>query len=288
MNAQFIEQQIKEFVRTSPVNRLSFMNDYVMWDEPLVKFANGDDPIFTEYKTIIAPTHLTPGEALAKAYSKSTENMSTRISVISWILPTPEKTRESNHNETLTPSRLWSHTRWYGEKFNEALREHVVELLAEMGYLAAAPMIQPYFKVDRNEQGDYSNWSERHIAYAAGHGTFSLSDGFITESGIAHRCGNVVASLRLPVSPRTAESPYSNCLSYVGVNCQACINRCPAGAITEKGHDKNKCWQYTRDFCSSPSKEYDNETSLAGCGLCQVNVPCEFKNPTKNLKENIK
>ena len=37
--AQFIEQEIKEFVRTSPANRLSFMNDYIMWDKPLVKFA---------------------------------------------------------------------------------------------------------------------------------------------------------------------------------------------------------------------------------------------------------
>ena len=37
--AQFIEQESKEFVRTSPANRLSFMNDYIMWDKPLVKFA---------------------------------------------------------------------------------------------------------------------------------------------------------------------------------------------------------------------------------------------------------
>ena len=282
--ARFIEQEIKKFVRTSPLNRLPFINDYVIWDEPLVRFADGDDPIFTEYKTIIASTHLTPREALAKAYSKSPEDMPVRLSVISWILPTVEETRKSNRTETLVPSRLWSHTRWYGEKFNEALREYVVEVLTELGYLAVAPFSQSYFKVDRNEQGPYSNWSERHIAYAAGHGTFSLSDGLITESGIAHRCGNVVTSLILPASPRTAESPYSNCLFYVGVNCRACINRCPAGAITEQGHDKRKCQQYMRDFGYSASKEYDNDSSVAGCGLCQTKVPCEFKNPTKNLK----
>ncbi len=286
--AQFIEAKIKEFTRTSPLNRLPFINDYVMWDEPLVKFADGDDSIFTEYKTIIAPTHLTPHEALAKAYSKSSENMPAHLSVISWILPTPEKTRKSNRSETLVPSRLWSHTRWYGEKFNEALREYVVEVLTKLGYPAVAPFSQPYFKIDRNEKGPYSNWSERHIAYAAGHGTFSLSDGLITESGIAHRCGNVVTSLILPASPRTAESPYSNCLFYVGVNCKACINRCPAGAITEQGHDKKKCQQYMRGIGYSASKEYDNDTSVAGCGLCQTKVPCEFKNPTKNLQKKPK
>ena len=55
--AQFIEQEIKKFVRTSPDNRLQFLDDYVMWDEPLVHFADGDDPIFTEYKAA-HPTRL--------------------------------------------------------------------------------------------------------------------------------------------------------------------------------------------------------------------------------------
>ena len=282
--AQFIEEEIKEFTRTSPLSRLPFIKDYVIWDEPLVKFANGDDSIFTEYKTIIAPTHLTPREALAKAYSKSPKDMPAHLSVVSWILPTPEKTRKSNRSETLAPSRLWSHTRWYGEKFNEALREHMVEILTELGYRAVAPMLQSYFKVDTNDKGPYSNWSERHIAYAAGHGTFSLSDGLITECGIAHRCGSVVTDLVLPVSLRTTKNPYSNCLFYIDGSCKACINRCPAGAITEEGHNKLKCRDYQRDFGYSALKEYDNDTSIAGCGLCQTKVPCEFQNPTRKLK----
>jgi ferredoxin len=259
-----------------------------MWDEPLVRFADGSDAIFTEYKTIIAATHLTPREALAKAYDKGSEDMPSRLSVISWILPAIEETRKSNRAETLVPSRLWSHTRWYGEKFNAELRVHVVQLLTGMGYLATAPFSQPYFKVYSNEKGPYSNWSERHAAYAAGHGTFSLSDGLITERGIAHRVGNVVTSLALPASPRTAKSPYSNCLSYLGVDCGVCIDRCPDGAITEKGHDKNKCQQYLRSigYSSEALKNgYDNNKSVAGCGLCQTKVPCEFQNPAKNLTQ---
>ncbi len=288
--AQSIEQEIKGFVRTSPANHLSFMNDYVMWAEPLVRFADGDDPIFNEYKTIIAPTHLTPREALAKAYDKMPEDVQARLSVISWILPANEGTRESNRIERLVPSRLWSHTRWYGEKFNDKLREYVVELLTDMGYMAVAPVLQPYFKVDSNEKGRYSNWSERHMAYAAGHGTFSLSDGFITEAGIAHRVGNVVTDLVLPPSPMTAAGPYSNCLFYVGINCRACIKRCPAGAITEEGQDKIACQQYQNDFgySSEALKDgYDNDTSIAGCGLCQTKVPCESQNPIKRLKKKI-
>ncbi len=283
--AQFIEQEIKDFTRISPANRLSFIKDYIIFDEPLVKFADGDDPIFTEYKTIIAPTHLTPHEALAQAYSKSLENMPARLSVVSWILPITDKTRKSNRRQTLIPSRLWSHTRWYGEQFNDALRRHVVEILTGMGYLAVVPILQPYFKTYRNEKGPYSNWSERHIAYAAGHGTFSLSDGFITERGIAHRCGSVVTDLVLPASPRIAKDHYSNCLFYVDGSCQACIARCPAGAITEEGHDKIKCQAYLRDsigYSAAALKDgYDNDKSVAGCGLCQTKVPCEYRIPAK-------
>ena len=285
--AKFIEQQIKKFVHTSPDNHLSFMNNYVMWDEPLVKFADGDDSIFTEYKSIIATTHLTPREALAKSYNKIPEDITERLSAISWILPVAEETRNSNRAETLVPSRLWSHTRWYGEKFNDKLRAHVVELLTDLGYLSVAPTLQPYFKIYSNEKGLYSNWSERHIAYAAGHGTFSLSDGFITERGVAHRCGSVVTNIVLPVSRMAVKSPYSNCLFYLGVDCKGCINRCPAGAITNKGHDKNKCQQYLHSISYDPAQikdDYDNDKTISGCGLCQTMVPCEFQNPMKNLK----
>lgn len=284
---QFVEEEIKAFVRTNQANRLLFLNDYIMWDEPLVRFADGDDTIFTEYKTIISPTHLTPREALAAAYNKTVKDLPVRLSVISWILPATEETRKTNRVETLFPSRLWSHTRWYGEKFNDELRVYVTELLINAGYQAAAPVLQSYFKTYTNEKGPYSNWSERHIAYSTGHGTFSLSDGFITEHGIAHRCGSVVTSLILPRSSRTVENPYSNCLFYAGVNCRACIKRCPAGAITEMGHDKIKCKQYQRDFGYSAEAlkdGYDNAKSIAGCGLCQTKVPCEFRNPTRKLK----
>jgi len=277
--AQFIEEEIKAFARTSPANRMPFSKDHIIFDEPLVKFADGNDPIFTEYKTIIDPSHLTPGEVLAKTFNKSPEDMPAHLSVISWILPITSKTRESNRRHTLTPSRLWVYTRWYGEKFNEALWEHLIELLTKMGYLAVAPSIQPYFEKITNEKGLYSNWSERHIAYAAGLGTFSLSDGFITERGIAHRCGSVVTSLPLPASPRITKSPYSNCLFYVNGSCKACIARCPAGAITEKGHDKIKCRVYAEDDMSYLLKEYD--VGKTGCGLCQTKVPCEFRNPAK-------
>jgi epoxyqueuosine reductase QueG len=277
--AQFVLESIKAFASTSFLNRLPAPEEGFIFDPPLVQFADGDDPVFLEYHEVVNPSHLTPRQALAQAYGANPDDMPKHLSVISWILPITSRTRQSNRQQTKGPSRRWAYTRWYGEKFNEALREHVVKLLTEKGYLAAAPVLQPYFKTFTSEKGHYSNWSERHIAYAAGLGTFSLSDGFITERGIAHRCGSVVTNLALPASPRTASNHYSNCLFYVNHKCLACIRRCPAGAITERGHDKIKCSEYIDSEIGYLKEEYGVEE--IGCGLCQTKVPCEFKIPVR-------
>ncbi len=282
-----VRQVIIEFA-ASPANRMPSTREYIIYDEPIVGFADGSDPIFNEYKNIISPSHLTPVEAMAKAYDKEPAEIPQKLSIISWILPITEETRKSNRAETKGPSRLWSHTRQYGEVFNEEMRRHVMAVLSELGYMVAAPQVQPYFKVDRNEKGPYSNWSERHIAYAAGLGTFSLTDAFISEGGIAHRCGSLITDLIIPATKRTAKGPYDNCLFYFDGSCKVCIERCPAGAITEEGHNKPKCQQYLSGLGYSPSKEYDDETSVAGCGLCQTKVLCEYSVPKKIQKKQAK
>lgn len=281
--AAFIKEEISALVRRSPLNRLPDTNGDFIFDQPLVQFADGDDPIFNEYKKIIDESHITPREALAQAYDRNPADMPARLSVISWILPITEHTRKSNRQRRRTPSRLWAYTRWHGEIFNNALREHMVDLLTEKGYLATAPMLTPFFKMMTDDKGFFSNWSERHIAYAAGLGTFGLSDGFITEKGIAHRCGSVVTSLVLPASPRTEEGPYANCLFYANNNCGECIDRCPAGAITDKGHDKVKCLDYSRSKLNHLREKYN--ARHIGCGLCQTGVPCEAVNPVRELKK---
>lgn len=279
-----IISEINEFIRSSPLNRIPGIKDLRMFSKPLVKFADGDDPFFSELKTIISPEHLTPREALGLAYDKNPYELPEKISVISWILPITETTRRSNRKETVGPSRFWSHTRWFGEKFNNALREYVTDILVEMGYLAVAPALQAYFKMNSNEKGLFTNWSERHIAFAAGQGSFGLSDGFISDKGVAHRCGSVVTDLPLTVSPRNAKGPYDNCLFYFDGSCKVCATRCPAGAITAKGHNKQKCSDYLYGLGYSPrelEKGYDLDTSVAGCGLCQTKTPCEYRVPLK-------
>jgi len=273
--AIFIQESIKGFVRDSLENRHPVIDQTPIFDEPLVAFANGDDPLFMEYKRIIGDFHLTPREVVGLASSPA--GVADAVSVISWVLPIARKARLSNRKRELTPSLHWAHTRWYGEKFNDLLREHVVSLLSGLGYLAVAPASTPTFKWVKHEGDIASIWSERHAAYVAGLGTFSLSDGFITPVGVAMRCGSVVANLFLPASERKYTNHRSNCLYYRDGSCGVCIDRCPAGAITARGHDKKKCMRYQFRDLEALKQRY--EVEIPGCGLCQTGVPCESRIP---------
>jgi epoxyqueuosine reductase len=94
--AAFVRDCIANFVKTSPLNRMPDGSGGVIFDEPLVQFAGGDDPLFAEYKTIIHPSHMLPREALSKSRGKDADEISARLSVISWILPITAKAREAN------------------------------------------------------------------------------------------------------------------------------------------------------------------------------------------------
>ena len=284
-----LEHLIKNFVAESELNRRTQLDQGVYWDEPLVGFASGNDPLFFEYKDIIGSFHLTPREIIADALREKGRALFfteiDQISVIAWILPASEDIRKSNRKEEKFPSKLWTYARHYGEAFNNALRQHVVQFLEGTGYLAVAPLLLPSVQHFRDEKvGWASSWSERHIAYACGLGTFSLNDGFITPKGMAIRVGSVVTLLKLTPSEKNYSHHKENCLLFRDEKCEKCIQRCPAGAITEKGLDKDKCKEYIQSEPLQTKRiEYGIENPPPACGLCQTRVPCEFEIPRPDL-----
>jgi len=60
----YIENVIKEYLAHSPVNRLIEFDDAPVWGEPIVGFADGDDPLFQTLKKTIGDFHMTPRESL--------------------------------------------------------------------------------------------------------------------------------------------------------------------------------------------------------------------------------
>jgi epoxyqueuosine reductase len=266
-------ETIRSFCGTSPANRLTQIDSSPIFDEPLVGFAAGDDALFAQYQAIIGPFHLTPAQALGSGDGSA-------VSVVAWVLPIAKDTRRSNRKMDAGPSQRWNHTRFAGEDFNNHLRRHVVAFLESRGYRAAAPMLTPQFRQLTLANGPTSSWSERHIAYAAGLGTFSLSDGLITAAGIAHRVGSVVCSAPFYPTPRPYHDYREYCRFARDGSCMKCAKRCPAGAITAAGHDKNICSAYMHEALKSwLGRPGYMGTSYVACGLCQTGVPCEHKIP---------
>lgn len=265
---QRIIDEIRRFVREDSGNRFpDGVTPY--FDQPLVGFAAAKDPLFQQYKQIIGPFHRTPGEILSNA-----------ATVIVWSLPITRSTREANRHESRYPSLAWAQTRSFGENFNVSLRRHLVTWLEQQGVRAISPQLDSNWQeFPDTAVGIASSWSERHAAYAAGLGTFSLNDALITPKGIAHRLGSVITDLTLPPSCSERPDYRHNCLYHRNGSCGACIKRCPVGALSHDGHDKNRCKAYVYGTITDLLSEQFG-TPKPGCGLCQTKVPCEERIPT--------
>ncbi|OGP50116.1 MAG: 4Fe-4S ferredoxin [Deltaproteobacteria bacterium RBG_13_43_22] len=274
MDAKTIKQIIVEFVRTSPENSLKNEAHEPAWDEPLIGFSSGSDPIYQSYKEHVGLFHFLPEEIFNLTFPDSPAT-SEELTVICWILPQREVTKADNRAEDFYPSERWVRARFPGEDFNILLRKHVVEALEKKGIQAVAPTLSPHWKIVNSPQfGLASCWSERHGAHASGLGTFGLCDGLITAKGKAHRVGNVVARVRIPPTPRPYKDHREYCLFFSGGGCMVCAERCPVGAITEEGHNKKLCWDHAGGTCAKYVKEKFGFDGY-GCGLCQTGVPCE-------------
>jgi len=276
----WIEAFIKSFTNGCSENSLKNRENDRAWADPLIGFSSGNDPIYQEFKRYIGPFHWTPSEIFNQSFPelKVTQD---QLTIISWVLPHTDDIKSDNRKETIYPSEKWVRARVYGEEFNKDLHRHVVSTLQASGFEAVAPTLSTLWGTKMSKHyGLASTWSERHGAYASGLGTFGLCDGLITPRGKAVRIGSVVARIQIPPSKRGYRDHHAYCLFFTKGQCGKCIHRCPAGAITEAGHDKVKCRDYTQQVIVNYVKTHFGFEGY-GCGLCQTGVPCESEIPSK-------
>jgi len=281
----WIKGLVRDFIATSSNNTMKDETGEVAWDSALVGFVAGADPIWQQYKEYVGAFHWTPWEVFNQ-HSPEASASAEELTVISWVLPQREIVRKANRRSKKYPAEEWARIRVYGEKFNVALRQHVAESLAQAGHAAIAPMLVSNWTIVNSQRFSYaSSWSERHAAHAAGLGTFGLCDGLITARGKAMRVGSVVAKVSIEPTPRPYADHRAYCLFFADGTCGKCIDRCPVRAITENGHDKEKCRQHLVRSREYVKKTYKFEGY--GCGLCQVGVPCEAGIPVKAAREAL-
>jgi hypothetical protein len=278
MDKKEIENIITDFIKTSPDNTLTLDTGEPAWEEVIIGYSSGDDPIYDSYKEYVGETHFTPAEIFNLTFPDDPAQPGD-LTVISWVLIQREAVKQDNREEDFYPSDRWVMARFPGERFNELLRQHVTDKLVKQGIMAVAPTLSSHWKFETSEKYFLtSRWSERHAAYASGLGTFGLCDGLITAKGKAHRVGSAVARIRLDATPRPYTDRHAYCLFYTTGKCMVCAGRCPVDAISEKGHDKKKCMEHALGTCGKYVKERWNFDGY-GCGLCQTKVPCESRIP---------
>src|SRR5665648_887509 len=118
--------------------------------------------------------------------------------VISFFLPFTEAVKKGNRRDMSWPSEEWLHGRIEGQALVIKLCQYLSSELINAGYKSLAPSLDERFwartghnkathNSDNNGGNDglfTSNWSERHVAFICGLGTFGLSKGLITEKGL--------------------------------------------------------------------------------------------------------
>ncbi len=276
----WLEDSIRNFCLTSKYNSLKFQSRERAWGESQVGFSRGDDPLYQRFKQDIGSFYFTPLELFKKTYPDTDVDFSD-LFVITWILPQTEATKIDQRNADFFPSERWIRSRKFGEEFNQKLRAHVEYQLQNRGKRAVAPLCSPFYSQKVSPTyGRASNWSERHAAYASGLGTFGLCDGLITPLGKAVRFGSVITDMPFPISKRPYKDRHNYCLYLSKGTCKQCVVRCPVGALSEEGHDKEKCWHHVHEV-NGPYIRKEMKLEAFGCGLCQTEVSCESGIPVK-------
>jgi epoxyqueuosine reductase len=280
------EQVFQEFIDDPRRNNLGPGASDPAWEDFLLGFAAGDDPLWHELKTAAGPEHWTPDEAFGAAMpavdgdpgSVAGPPAPAELTVISWAISQTEATKASNRRESRMPSEPWARARIFGQQANAVLHLAVLDALRAAGYEAVAPGLIPAWReVGKLTNRWHSTWSERHVAYVSGLGTFGLSGGLITAKGQAVRFGSVIVKAFIPATPRPYSTPFAYCLELSGPGCAACADRCPTGSVDVAGRDKPACSRHV-----AFSQEYVTENygfAGYGCGLCQTGVPCESSIP---------
>jgi epoxyqueuosine reductase QueG len=287
MRKEDIADLLRDLVQGDPENRVPpelairpELAGLTMLEEPLLGFGDPEDPAFAALKNpgVIGSHFIMPREWLADVKT-----------VISLFFPLTAEVKTSNGLNMDWPSDQWLHARIEGQAFLFRACRHLQRFFEDRGFSCLVPSLDKRFASsgtltdnpeeslhhDTGQQNYYtSNWSERHVAYVCGLGTFGLSRGLITAKGVAGRFGSVLTSAVFDKDRR----PYSRYDEYC-TRCGACARNCPAGAISLEGGKRHPpCAAFVDSTMEKCRPRY-------GCGKCQVRVPCENGIPRPPRRE---
>lgn len=220
------------------------------WREPVVKYGDVHNPLFEKLKELVDPQHHQP-----------LEYMPDSTVVLSYFLPFKKEVGDSNIDGTLI-SEQWALGYEHANKMAALINDELCKYIKELGYDACIPWDIGMI----NDGFPRSRWSQRHVAYVCGHGTFGLNNMLISDKGSVGRYYSIITSLPIEADPVVTEE---RCLYKRDGSCRECVDRCVVGALKVDGFDRLKCL----DQCNVNEEIYPEASA---CGKCVVGRPCSF------------
>ncbi len=228
------------------------------WREPLVGVASAADPLFAELKRVASPDHLLPRDLLPEART-----------VVVFFLPfAKDIPRGIVHGEL--SSGAWSQAYQETNDLIASACDRVKRLLEAQGFSAATTPATHNF----DPLTLLSRWSHRHVAWVAGLGGFGLNNMLITEKGCCGRLGSLVTTAVIQADPRPRREA---CLFRRDSSCTRCVGRCPVGALSPEGFDRQRCHARCT-LNASLDRPWGGWTV---CGKCLVGLPCSLTTPVR-------
>lgn len=273
-----ITERIASFVREYQ-NR---ENIRTRFGQPLVGIADANAPEIQGLREVIGPSQVLPQDVLPDAKA-----------VIVYYVPFTEELAGTNAGSgSASPewARAYEELNYLFADLNRDLVEYIKGLGSctegDAGFTAAIPAAASEF--DQLEL--ISNWSHRHMAYAAGLGTFGINNMLITELGCCGRFNSIVTNMGRELLPPDRPLETELCMYKLDGSCGVCMNNCPAGALHPElpdkfgaGFSRSSCY----DICLENAAKYPIPADLAPsysavgsevCGKCVTGSPCAFRN----------
>jgi epoxyqueuosine reductase QueG len=268
----------REFLNESIGKKFVRPDDSLMYDDLLAGFQKADHPVFNKIEEII-PEHLKPSDFLSEF---SIDNHA-ELSVISLAFLFNIKTVEENSRSVSYPSVSWYKATDEFAAFTSFFREFIKAYFAARGNHCVFPnTLKGKYRIIWTNEIKYSTWSERHIAYACGLGSFGLHGSLITRKGCAHRIMSFILDRKFERYD-TPDQPWNkNCLSANGKKCGECIKKCPVNSIGRNKRFIAECLRHESIENKEAAKKIIGQ-EIEACGLCMSGVPCSSTNPMERF-----
>lgn len=240
---------IKEFIETH-IKEMVVVNKDTKYREPIVAFADVEDPEVEKIKHMTHENHILPKEW-----------MSDGKTIVSYFIPFNKELIEINRKNDYV-AKEWAMAYIETNNLIKEINSTMVEKLKEYDITTVWQL--PELNYDSEKLMSY--WSQRHIAYIAGIGTFGMNNMLITDKGCSGRYGSFIIDYKIEPSKKNR---VEKCLYKLNGSCGICMEMCPVQAFTDQGFDRYKCNQWV----SEVDEFYSDLASCDCCGKCLLG-PC--------------